>query len=110
MPAPESSTRISASDSRSPTAIPTLPPAGVNFTALERRFQVTCCRRSASPMTKVGSMRSATSRIFLLAAAGRAVSSAARATSARSIRRTVSRSLPLTIRETSRTSSTSGGL
>ena len=35
-------------------AISTRPPAGVNLTAFDSRFQMTCCRRSASPATASG--------------------------------------------------------
>src|SRR5690348_12839442 len=32
----------------------TLPPRGVYFTAFERRFQATCCKRYGSPDTRAG--------------------------------------------------------
>ena len=35
----------------------TEPPAGVNFTALETTFQITCCRRSGSPDVTAGRAR-----------------------------------------------------
>src|SRR5256885_1212728 len=81
------------------------PPAGVNFTALERRFQTTCCRRSGSP-TKGAAVgwRSVTSSSALASMAGRSAATASPMTATRSIGRTFRRSMPVMMRETSRRS------
>jgi hypothetical protein len=49
-----------------------LPPLGVNFTALVRRFHTTCCKRLASPeMALALASNDADSSMFLAVAAGR---------------------------------------
>ncbi len=86
-----------------------VPPAGVNLTALESRFQATCCSRLASPETGPtrGIHGRSRRRTPLASAAGRTVAMALlddRGHLRRAGRSSVS--LPVTIRETSRTSST----
>ncbi len=51
MPWPVSLTRRCRPVPTRPIQTSTRPPRGVNFTAFERRFQTTCCRRSGSPST-----------------------------------------------------------
>ena len=49
MPAPLSSTTISTCDPARRNVTFTSPPLGVNLSALDSRFQTTCCRRAGSP-------------------------------------------------------------
>ncbi len=86
----------------------TWPPLGVNLIALVSRFQTTCCRRPASPLTimRDGSSR-LRSRMSLDAAAGVAESSAACTMSSMATCCRSSRSLPVMIRLRSSRSSIS---
>jgi len=107
MPTPVSVTTTSTCESLCRSCTCTRPPCGVNFNAFDIRFQITCCSRSGSPEIGEGSGSRATSTCTPFAsAAGMTPSTAFRTTSGRSIRWTLSRILPETIRETSSTSST----
>ena len=81
------------------TATSIRPPLGVKRTALDSRFQITCCRRPASPDTQqLALVRSlVTTAIFLAWAAGRIASIAAPTTSGSETGSTSSRSRPDTI-------------
>ena len=105
MPGPSSATESSVCASRRRSRTRTRPPFGANLSALERRFQTTCCRRSASPEIAVApGSRSCSRRTSRACAAGPTVSRAAFTTSARLIGLTARRSLPAMIRDTSRMS------
>ena len=85
------------------------PPAAVNFTALESRFQTTCCSRSGSPWTSGDSTPRSTDEGNLLRLGRRpdGVERPHRRPTATSLRATFSRSLPVVIRDTSSRSSIS---
>ena len=108
MPMPVSRTSSSAKDSTRRSEIKTWPSPDVNFTAFESRFQITCCKRAASPWTAVteGSSESVSETPRALAA-GRTTSIAAEIKTSRSTGCTSSFSLPPAIRETSTRSSIS---
>ena len=85
----------------------TLPPRFVNLTAFERRFHITCCRRSGSPEIGVATGSTMVSiRSPFASAAGVIASTAFFTISGNSTGCTCSRSLPETNREMSSTSST----
>src|SRR5438552_2095446 len=85
-----------------------VPPSGVNFTAFDSRFDASCCRRPASPITMIaGSSGEKRSSRCLATATGRAASSAASTVSARLTTRRSMVSLPLTMRDVSSRSSIS---
>ena len=108
MPSPLSRTTMRMPSSRVPSTVTvTVPLSGVNLIALDRRFQITCCRRSGSPC--IGARGSALiwSLMLFAPAAGCTAASAASTTAATSIDRSVSRSLPVMMRETSSRSSMS---
>ena len=72
-----------------------LPPGSVNFTAFTSRFQNTCCRRSASPVTRMGPEGASWCRRTSRAeAAGVTASTASRTTPTTSIGCASSRSRP----------------
>jgi hypothetical protein len=71
-------TVISIWPSRRPNLASTRPPSLVNFTALESRFQITCCTRLVSPkMMLYGSSITTCKAIFFASAVGRMTSIAA---------------------------------
>ena len=97
-----------ARDSRRSTVTCTSPPRGVNFTALESRFETICCSRSGSPRMGTATSGSETSSLTPLASAGgRITSTAASIAGASSTGRSARRHSPETIRDTSRRSSIS---
>ena len=107
MPMPVSLTTISTCEFTRSRRTCTRPFFGVNFTALDTRFQTTCCRRPGSPDT--GPTRGSTivcTRTPLASAAGWIVATALSTMSGSSTGCTSKRILPDTIRETSSTSST----
>ena len=108
MPTPVSATTISARAATPRRLTRTWPDAGVNLIALATRFQTTCWRRSGSPRTGLArGSRTDWIRMLLASAVGRTASSAASITGTRLIARVSSRSLPLTMRDTSSRSLTS---
>src|SRR5262249_24997940 len=83
----------------------TSPPVGVNLTALDRRFQMTCCKRSASPDTGPADGSSDEMiTIFLASAAGRPITLASSTIGTRSPMLTSMRSCPVIMRDTSSSS------
>ena len=86
----------------------TRPPLGVNLTAFETRFHTTCWMRTASHEVPLADGSSCTFNVMPRAsAAGRTASTPALITSVNSQGRMSTRSLPETMRDTSRTSSMS---
>ena len=86
----------------------TRPAFGVNFTALLRRFHITCRKRSGSPLTgPPGDASTVCSSMPLASAAGRMLSTVSTITVRRSTGLTSSRTCPVPMRETSSRSSIS---
>ncbi len=86
----------------------TAPPLEVNLTALESRFQKTCCNLSASARTTAGLAGNETLSATCLACdTSRKLSTAMRSTAPTSTSCSFSRNLPVTMRETSSRSSMS---
>src|SRR6187431_1985627 len=107
MPTPVSLTTTSTFELTRSSRTCTLPPRLVNFTAFDNRFHSTCCRRSGSPEIGPAFGSSTVSTRRPLASAASAIeSTAVRTTAGTSTVCTLSRILPETMRETSRTSST----
>jgi len=106
MPWPASTTLTSTWSVADSMKTSTRPPSGVNLIAFASRFQITCCSRSASPLTvrEPGTSWNARST-FLVAAKGRTASSAPCATAARSTGLRANRTAPLRIRDVSNRSS-----
>jgi hypothetical protein len=105
---PESRTESSAWSFTARTLTLTAPPRGVNFTALVRRFQTTCCSRSGSPSTGPTPGSTSLRTVNDFAATEACTASSAHPTiSDRSSRRTFSRSRPDTMRFMSSRSSMS---
>ena len=104
---PVSVTPITTTDGEGRTDSVTAPPAAVNLTAFDNRFQIACCSRalSASTVHAAAGTDESSATPFAIAA-GRIVSTLRRATSATSVAFNSSRSWPMTIRETSRRSLT----
>jgi hypothetical protein len=71
------------------------PPLGVNLIAFDNRFQITCCRRTGSPLTTPSDgSASVSTRMNLASAAGRSVSTPLRTNTSRSTSCTSRRSVP----------------
>ena len=105
MPVSETRTSTSAPDVARTTS--TRPPAEVNLMALVRRFHTSCCRRMASPSTGgVAPSIELRTVIPFASAAGVIESVVISMIGPRSTRRVSSRSLPVTMRDTSSRSST----
>ena len=108
MPAPVSATAISTSESTRRVVTVTRPPAGVNFTAFDSRFQNTCCRRRASALIGSAARRRSTANSTPFAlAVGRMLSSRIHTMRCTDSGASCNRIWPVIMRETSRTSAIS---
>ena len=98
MPVPSSATVMIAWDRISRSVTDTWPPAGVNFTAFDRRFHTTCCSRAASPAIGPPASSDVVIEICFAEASCRTVSTASDTIDATSTFWFSSRSLPATMR------------